>query len=229
MQSSTLTIDHWMLGVDVADQRIAYYHPNLRCHRTWIPMFLQLLSMMRNNMYVIYNDWYGKDGLTHKDFTIEIVNQLMILSEKERQKETENNEDDDLPFDIHIMTSPSVMSRVSALSCASTIAARSKASSSSQTHPVSIPHTSRTVMHGVEGILSQYRKLRFSQSRQDHKAARQGSLRKGCLYCKALVKDRLDGGERLNWDRVVKKTNQTCSVCSVYLCKNHFSDFHDDF
>jgi len=37
--------NHFMGGVDLADQRIAYYQQNLRCHRTWVPMFIQLLGI----------------------------------------------------------------------------------------------------------------------------------------------------------------------------------------
>ena len=29
--------NHWMGGVDLADQRIAYYHPDLCCYRNWFP------------------------------------------------------------------------------------------------------------------------------------------------------------------------------------------------
>ncbi len=31
--------NHWMGGVDLSDQHISYYHPNLRCRRNWIPIF----------------------------------------------------------------------------------------------------------------------------------------------------------------------------------------------
>jgi hypothetical protein len=30
--------NHWMGGVDKADQLIAYYRPNLRCRRVWMPL-----------------------------------------------------------------------------------------------------------------------------------------------------------------------------------------------
>ena len=37
---STLIDDynHWMGGVDLVDQQTSYYHPNLRCVKTWVPM-----------------------------------------------------------------------------------------------------------------------------------------------------------------------------------------------
>lgn len=35
--------NHWMLGVDLADQYMAYYSPNLRYRRTWMPLMGQAL------------------------------------------------------------------------------------------------------------------------------------------------------------------------------------------
>eukprot|EP00957_Ditylum_brightwellii_P028289 2137275-Ditylum_brightwellii.AAC.1 len=41
--------NHWMGGVDLADQRIPYYHPDICSLWNWIPIFLQILSIMCNN------------------------------------------------------------------------------------------------------------------------------------------------------------------------------------
>eukprot|EP00957_Ditylum_brightwellii_P100473 7658487-Ditylum_brightwellii.AAC.1 len=72
---STLIDDynHWMCGVDIVDQHIAYYHPDLRCRRNWIPIFIQILSIMQNNAYVLYKDHHGKNTSSHKHFTMEWV------------------------------------------------------------------------------------------------------------------------------------------------------------
>eukprot|EP00957_Ditylum_brightwellii_P158483 12063435-Ditylum_brightwellii.AAC.1 len=66
-----------MGGVDLADQCVSYYLPNQRCHKNWVPMFLQILAMIRNNCYVIHLDHYGpkKDG--HKPFTISFIQALI--------------------------------------------------------------------------------------------------------------------------------------------------------
>ena len=32
--------NHWMGGVDLCDQQIIYYHPSIRCHRNWVPIFI---------------------------------------------------------------------------------------------------------------------------------------------------------------------------------------------
>ena len=38
--------NHFMGGVDLADQRIAYYHPNMRARQDWIPIFIRLHSII---------------------------------------------------------------------------------------------------------------------------------------------------------------------------------------
>ena len=69
--------NHWMGGVDLSDQRIAYYHPNLRSRRNWIPLFIQIMSIVRNNAYIIHREYFKKEGFSHKDFTLEIIRFLM--------------------------------------------------------------------------------------------------------------------------------------------------------
>eukprot|EP00957_Ditylum_brightwellii_P015661 1181707-Ditylum_brightwellii.AAC.1 len=66
-----------MGGVDIADQRISYYIPNQHCHGNWIPMFLQILAMIRNNCHVVHLDCYGskKDG--HKLFAFSFIQALV--------------------------------------------------------------------------------------------------------------------------------------------------------
>ena len=45
--------NHWMGGIDKADQLISYYRPQLWCRRTWIPIFLHTLNCFRVNAYVL--------------------------------------------------------------------------------------------------------------------------------------------------------------------------------
>ena len=79
---STLIVNynHWMGGVDLSNQRIAYYHPDMRCYRNWIPMFIQILSMVRNNCYLVYYDHYKSKAVTHKSFTLKMIDALMTES-----------------------------------------------------------------------------------------------------------------------------------------------------
>lgn len=45
--------NHWMLGVDVADQLIAYCRPRIRCRRTWISLMSHCLDIIRINTFII--------------------------------------------------------------------------------------------------------------------------------------------------------------------------------
>ena len=77
--------NHWMLGVDVVDQLIAYYRPKIRCRRTWVPIFLHCLDILRVNSYVLYKETsYNHPDVdehrkkdNHKLFLIEFVNSLI--------------------------------------------------------------------------------------------------------------------------------------------------------
>ena len=48
------TYNYWMGGVDRCDQMIAYYAPDLRCMRNWLPMWLQLVQILIVNMWIVY-------------------------------------------------------------------------------------------------------------------------------------------------------------------------------
>ena len=68
--------NHWMGGVDLSDQHISYYHPNLRCRRNWIPMFIQMMSIIRSNAYIVHKNYFKRDALSHKIFTLEMISCL---------------------------------------------------------------------------------------------------------------------------------------------------------
>ena len=84
-------IDDWMGGVDLSDQRISYYHPtNLICQRTWLPIFLQLLSIIRNNTYLVHCQFLKKKSFPHKKFTLEMITWLMKKCEQNFLDEASN-------------------------------------------------------------------------------------------------------------------------------------------
>mmetsp|Transcript_35505 Transcript_35505/g.106016 ORF Transcript_35505/g.106016 Transcript_35505/m.106016 type:complete len:126 (+) Transcript_35505:878-1255(+) len=64
--------NHWMGGLNLADQRIAYYAPNLCCRRTWMPMMLQMLNIIRNNAYVVHSATVQNPAM-HKMFALDMV------------------------------------------------------------------------------------------------------------------------------------------------------------
>ena len=49
-----------MGGIDVADQRIAYYQPDVSCQRVWIPMFIQGMGIVRNNSFIAYKAYHER-------------------------------------------------------------------------------------------------------------------------------------------------------------------------
>ena len=68
--------NHWMGSVDLADQRVAYYIPNLYCHCNWVPLFLQLISLVRVKAYMMYKsitNSQGKKSISHKKVTLHII------------------------------------------------------------------------------------------------------------------------------------------------------------
>ena len=85
-------IDHYnykMGGVDVADQRIAYYQPNVRCRRVLIPMFIQGMGIVRNNSFIAYKAYHERIGTTrncdiktHKNYSLNMISELLRLSNR---------------------------------------------------------------------------------------------------------------------------------------------------
>jgi hypothetical protein len=75
--------NHWMNGVDKADQLISYFRPNLRCRRTWMPMFFHGLDIIRVNSYIACRELGWKSARRqhikkqHKEYTKEFIQALM--------------------------------------------------------------------------------------------------------------------------------------------------------
>ena len=78
-----------MLGVDKADQMIAYYRPKLRCRRTWMPIMFHCLDVLRINAYVVAKQ-LGDIRLEHKQFVEELINVLLGRATSEEAAMTRN-------------------------------------------------------------------------------------------------------------------------------------------
>lgn len=70
--------NHWMGGVDLADQRVAYYTPDMRCRRIWMPMMIQCLNIIRNNVFILFKELNNSENSKdlHKRVTLEIIESL---------------------------------------------------------------------------------------------------------------------------------------------------------
>ena len=200
--------NYWMGGVDVADQRISYYHPTkLVCQRNWIPIFIQLLSIVRNNAFIVHRKSMTTNDLSHKALTMELVIWCMSRAREEctnRLKRTDVVAAAASPVS-EITGPPSVI-----------IKRRAKRKSSSLAlDDLSIRFPSR-----------------FIKPMELH--SRTNVKRGTCVVCSAEYMDRKRQGERLKFDEEVKRTHLHCGFCSLtstdkshaFLCKKHFESFH---
>ena len=201
--------NHWMGGVDLSDQRIAYYHPNIKCQRNWIPMFIQVLKIIRVNAYIVHNEYYKKDSCGHKRFTLEMVKHLMGKAFEKH-----------LPsFRSPKRTQPSI----------------SPPSSSNKRpclHPTPKDRKRQKVsVDTLEALVEKYPQRKQQPCMHIRmKSPIQGS----CIVCAMyFAKKKKDNPERsVSWDKEVKRTAFVCAVCSdttnkCFLCKEHFTAFHD--
>lgn len=75
--------NHFMLGVDVADQLIAYYRPNVRCRRTWMPLMLHWLNCTRVNSFITHKGVCGKArAFSQKIFLITWIKHMLARAHK---------------------------------------------------------------------------------------------------------------------------------------------------
>lgn len=83
--------NHFMGGVDIADQLRGYYNTQLPVRRTWMPLFFWLLDTAIINSYLILK----KSGvnISHKEFRLQLVWDLVKagLEENQKQPKTRSN------------------------------------------------------------------------------------------------------------------------------------------
>ena len=75
--------NHWMLGVDLADQLIAYYCAKIHCRRMWMPIMLQYMDVLRINLYIVYRECnleqdpeFSQHDL-HKKYLLGLINAMI--------------------------------------------------------------------------------------------------------------------------------------------------------
>lgn len=205
--------NHWMGDVDLSDQHIAYYHPNIKCQRNWIPMFIQTLSMIRVNAYIVHKEHFKKDSFGHKEFALEIVKHLMSKA-----------------FEMY---SPSFQSPKRTQPSMSP-----PSSSSSNKRPClqtnSTPKDSKrpkVSANTLEGLVKKYPQRKHQPCMHFRtKSSVQGTCIMCAMYFARKKKD--NPGIKVSWDKEVKRTALVCAVCSTtankcFLCKAHFPAFHD--
>ena len=188
--------NHWMLGVDVVDQLIAYYRPKIRCRRTWVPIFLHCLDILRVNSYVLYKETsYNHPNFdnkrtkeNHKHFLIEFVNSLIRRGNAET-------------------------------TCLPVITTRGVATLGNDPSIVHKGTTGKIVMSRSKPSLSVFDESRYCAGEHKMIPATQAK----CKYCQYLV---LVAKVRKEAPPIEQRPRLKCSICDVHLCKNHVEVFH---
>jgi hypothetical protein len=194
-------------------------------------MFVQILSMMRNNMWLVQKCYYEKHNLnmlkTHKQFTLEMIEHLWNKAKIE-----------DLPS-TEIMMSPetSNMSQLSfissvqsAYSCQKSRARRRLSASMSLVELASFHQDTfeckkkLRLRNGLDELERYPQRLTKPSSLHVHISS--GSQRMFCVYCRMKYWD--DERGQKDYNKVVKKCRKKCSLCNVFLCNEHFGVFHGE-
>ena len=81
--------NHKMGGVNLFDQCIAYYQPNVPYQRNWVLLFVQIMDIIHNNSYMVHKAYFNRMCMsrrqihlfsTHKMFAIGMVRYILLLS-----------------------------------------------------------------------------------------------------------------------------------------------------
>jgi hypothetical protein len=78
--------NHWMIAVDKSDQLISYYRADLRCRRTWMPLMLHCLDVVRVNALAIARK--ADATVDHKDFIVSLVEALLQRATSSQEQST---------------------------------------------------------------------------------------------------------------------------------------------
>ena len=191
--------NHWMLGVDVVDQLIAYYRPKIRCRRTWMPIFLQCLCVLRVNSYVLYKETSrdhpevdDKEIKSHKSFLIEFINVLI----RRAIAETTTTR----------TTVPS--------------AATSTRSTPTDSPIIHKDKTGNLRYCRTKPSLCIFDHLRYLPGKHKLVVGRQQK----CKYCQYLV---LLAKNNKQAPPIEARPYKQCNICKLSLCDKHFDQFHE--
>ena len=74
--------NHWMCGVNKADQLIAYCHPNPRCRRNWMPIWFHCLDVVQVNSHIVCDHlgWKSQrpnSSSKHKEHCVDFIKALI--------------------------------------------------------------------------------------------------------------------------------------------------------
>ena len=228
--------NHWMGGVDMTDQLISYYHPNIRCFRTWLPMFLQILSMIRTNSFVVYKSYYNqqnrKPPLNHKQFTLAMIESLLAEADYYFKRPNENNlitSSTSTAADPINETPPQSNSTRRSTNLQQSNTPRTPSLLSFPSHSPSVTSCSSRDLLWKRSEMEQHKRIKKVSNKKDrHGKSKRMNL--PCVYCSDEYKVKKSTGaidSSIKWDRYVKRTEFVCLKCDVFLCTQHFHLYHE--
>eukprot|EP00957_Ditylum_brightwellii_P004779 364348-Ditylum_brightwellii.AAC.1 len=218
--------NHWMGDVDILDQCISYYQPNCCCRRNWLPMFIQSLSMIRNNCYIVHQDYHGKKNcMIHKNFTLTMIEDLI-----EKASALTAGWHTQIPTSPRRPTEYVTTAQLSQRSTSQTKQIKAACSTVSQNR-----HTKNYQPNEEKSLIDEY-PHRFEQPRNIHVPSLYPAKARGvCIYCMHLYNEKKKKCPSVDWHKTVKRTILVCVYCSEiddnnrthFLCKICVSSFHD--
>ena len=208
--------NHWMGGVDLYDQHISYYHPNIRCRRNWVPTFIQMLSIIRSNSYIVHKSYLKKISLSHKEFTREVINCLMnkaIGGEEHKSLSTRSNST--ITSSVH--TPPNLIVQQSL-----------RMKREMQSKRIDKNQRQKQMKMPKNLPLDEAFPLRKHTPRSLHKRVKGDfDVKPACVYCAWKYQNSPTSAKTMTYSKAVSRTQLLCYYCNTYLCRKCFDWFHD--
>ena len=173
-------------------------------------MFVQIMSIVRNNAYIVHCKHFKNEALSHKKFTLEIIRFLMNKA-----------------HEYSLVRKQSVNS--SSVSATLTQSVTSSSTTKSAKRPRLEPNAD------ITSTLGKYPKRKIGPRALHTRVTNKNKVKGSCVYCSLSYYEKKRAGEDVKWDEEVARTVKVCGFCSYeresssccFLCKKHFDIFHD--
>ena len=171
-------------------------------------MFLQIMSIICTNSFIVHSSIKKKDALNHKKFTLEMIAALMIKAKEHY-----------LPPHSTPTSSPAL-------------------SSTPKRKPPRTKNESmkrmRTKRHSSVAELLRSHPERKVPPISSHTRAKSKVKSAGaCQWCAQVLAEKRATGEKVDWNKGVKRTAYYCKRCleinggtKIFLCAKHHEEFH---
>ena len=194
-------------------------------------MFLQIISMIRSNCYIIYKSKFKNrpKTLNHKQFTLSMIN---ILLQKAEHYQRQNVQE------LSSIDTTTSSTRNTTTSRNTTRTPVTRQSIMPSYHPLlSLPSTGSLSSFDTNSCSvatriarESHRRVKMVSNEKDNNG-KPKRLNKACKYCSKLYVQRKERGELEStdtWDKIVKRTEMGCARCEVFLCADCFNLWHDE-